>query len=57
MDEMDRIVDQLQRAFDGRAWHGPSVMAFLSGVDADQATIRPLKDRHTIWELVLYINA
>lgn len=57
MGEMERIVDQLQRAFDGRAWHGPSVMALLSDVDADQAAARPLKDRHTIWELVLHINA
>jgi uncharacterized damage-inducible protein DinB len=55
--EIERIVDQLQRAFDGRAWHGPSVMALLSDVDADQAAVRPLKERHTIWELVLHINA
>ncbi|MCW3979266.1 MAG: DinB family protein [Candidatus Bathyarchaeota archaeon] len=57
MGEIERIVDQLQRAFDGRAWHGPSVMALLSDVDADQAAVRPLKERHTIWELVLHINA
>jgi uncharacterized damage-inducible protein DinB len=54
--EKERIVDQLQRAFDGRAWHGPSVMALLSDVDVDQAAARPLKERHTIWELVLHIN-
>ncbi len=57
MGEIERIVDQLQRAFDGKAWHGPSVMALLSDVDADQAAARPLKERHTIWELVLHINA
>lgn len=57
MGEIERIVDQLQRAFDGRAWHGPSAMALLSDVDADQAMARPLKERHTIWELVLHINA
>ena len=57
MGEMERIVDQLQRAFDGRAWHGPPLMALLSDVDAEQVTARPLKERHTIWELVLHINA
>ena len=57
MGEIERIVDQLQRAFNGRAWHGPSVMALLSDVDADQAAARPLKERHTIWELVPHINA
>jgi uncharacterized damage-inducible protein DinB len=55
--EIERIVDQLQRAFDGRAWHGAPVMALLAEVDAGQAAARPLKERHTIWELVLHINA
>ena len=57
MKEIGRIVHQLGRAFDGRAWHGPSVMKLLSGVEADQASARPLEGRHTIWELVLHIIA
>jgi len=55
--EIERIVDQLQRASDGRAWHGPPLMLLLSEVDAEQAMARPLEGRHTIWELVLHINA
>jgi len=55
--EIERIVDQLQKAIDGRAWHGPPLMPLLSDVDAQQAVARPLKERHTIWELVLHINA
>jgi len=57
LQEIGRIVDQLERAFDGRAWHGPSVMKLLSGVEADEAAARPLEGRHTIWELVLHIAA
>ena len=57
MTEIERIADQLQRAFDGRAWHGPPLMPLLSDVDAEQAMARPLEERHTIWELVLHINA
>jgi len=57
LQEIGRIVDQLERAFDGRAWHGPSVMKLLSGVEADEAAARPLQGRHTIWELVLHIVA
>lgn len=57
LQEIGRIVDQLGRAFDGRAWHGPSVMKLLSDVGADQAAARPLEGRHTIWELVLHIAA
>jgi len=55
--EIERIVDHLQRAFDGRAWHGAPVIALLAEVDVEQAAARPLKERHTIWELVLHINA
>ncbi len=57
MTEIERIVDQLQKAIGGRAWHGPPLMPLLSDVDAQQAVARPLKERHTIWELVLHINA
>jgi uncharacterized damage-inducible protein DinB len=55
--EIERIVDQLRRAFDGRAWHGPPLVPLLSDVDAEHAMARPLEERHTIWELVLHINA
>jgi uncharacterized damage-inducible protein DinB len=57
MTEMERIADQLQRAFVGEAWHGPSVMAILEGVIAQQAAARPLTGAHSIWELVLHIEA
>ena len=29
MRESERIDDQLDRAFEGQAWHGPSVSKFL----------------------------
>jgi uncharacterized damage-inducible protein DinB len=55
--EIERIVDQIQSGFGGRAWHGPSVMELLSMVEPEQAAARPLKGRHTIWELALHVNA
>jgi uncharacterized damage-inducible protein DinB len=55
--EAARIADQLQRAFYGVAWHGPSVMELLKDVDAATAAGRPLADVHSIWELVLHIAA
>lgn len=57
MTETKRIEDQLQRAFNGEAWHGPSLMAILEGVTATQAAARPLNGGHSIWELVLHIAA
>jgi uncharacterized damage-inducible protein DinB len=56
MSEVDRIRDQFRRAFDGEAWHGPSVMALIKGVTAEQAAARPIPGAHTIWELTQHIR-
>ena len=55
--EASRIADQLRRAFSGDAWHGSPLSELLSDVSADQAFARPLPSAHTIWELVLHIDA
>jgi uncharacterized damage-inducible protein DinB len=55
--EAARIADQLQRAFYGDAWHGPAVMELLEDVDAATASAKPLAHVHSIWELVLHIEA
>ncbi len=55
MTEIERILDQLQRAYEGGAWHGPSVREALNGVTAGQAAARPLPGAHTIWELAHHI--
>lgn len=57
MKETERIRDQLQRAFAGDAWHGPSVLEILENVTASQAATRPIAGAHSIWELVLHIKA
>jgi uncharacterized damage-inducible protein DinB len=51
------IHDQLQRAFIGPAWHGPSVKALLAGVSAATAAARPIAGGHSIWEIVRHIGA
>ena len=55
--EVDRIRDQFRRAFDGEAWHGPSVLAILNGVTALQAAAHPIPGAHSIWELTMHIEA
>ena len=57
MTEIERIREQLKRAFEGNAWHGPSVMEVLSDVTAQQAAVRVFRGAHTIWELALHIGA
>lgn len=51
------VADQLRRAFDGEAWHGPSLFGLLAGVDAATAAAKPLPNVHSIWELLLHIAA
>lgn len=56
MNEIERIADQLKRAFEGPAWHGPAVLEALEGVSAAQATHRPIAKAHSIWELVHHMR-
>ena len=51
------IADQLRRAFYGSAWHGPAVFELLQAVHAAAAAARPVADVHSIWELLLHIEA
>jgi uncharacterized damage-inducible protein DinB len=57
MKEAERIADQLRRAMQGEAWHGPSLKEILGGVTAAQAAARPVAAAHSIWELVHHITA
>ena len=51
------IADQLRRAFEGDAWHGPALLELLDDVDAATAAAKPLPDVHSIWEIVLHVAA
>lgn len=57
MNETHRIYSQLKRAYQGPAWHGPSLRELLDGVTADQAAAHPIPGAHSIWELVNHIIA
>ena len=57
MTEINRIVDQMDRALNGEAWHGPHLEELLHGVSAQQASAHPVKAAHSIWELANHIAA
>lgn len=57
MREAERIAKQLKRAHEGHAWHGPSLKELLGGVTAAEAAARPVEGAHSIWELVLHVEA
>ena len=56
MTEVERIADQLRRAHEGEAWHGPALRELLAGVEAGQAAPRPQPSAHSIWEIVRHIG-
>ena len=54
-EEMTRLEDQVRRAFDGEAWHGPAVLETLAGVSVEAAAAHPVPGAHSIWEIVLHL--
>jgi uncharacterized damage-inducible protein DinB len=54
--EARRLEEQLRRALEGDAWHGPSVLESVAGVSAEQAAAHPIPGAHSIWELVLHLG-
>ncbi|MCI0697307.1 hypothetical protein L0337_35545 [candidate division KSB1 bacterium] len=54
MEEIKRIADQLKRAHEGEAWHGPSLRELLAGVTSEMAASKTLARAHNIWEIVLH---
>ncbi len=57
MSEVTRTLDQLHRAYEGPAWHGPALREILDGVTWETAALHPIPGAHSIWELVLHITA
>ena len=57
MNEVKHLAEQHRRALEGGAWHGPALLEVLAGVTAKRALNRPIQNAHTIWEIVLHIEA
>lgn len=55
--EIARIQSQLEQAYSGDAWHGPSLLEILSGVEAETAGARPLAGAHSIEEILAHVVA
>ena len=56
MRETERLLDQLNRAFGGKAWHGPALRNLLDGVTEGQAKDHPIAGAHSILELVVHVG-
>ena len=54
MNESERLADELGRALNGGAWHGPSWREALDGITREAALNRPIAEAHTIAEILLH---
>src|SRR5437588_2198693 len=55
--ECNRIAYALASAISGDAWYGDSLRKILDNVTAKQAEARPIPNAHSIWELVVHVEA
>jgi hypothetical protein len=55
--ECNRIACALASAISGDAWYGDSLRKILDNVTVAQAQARPVANAHTIWELVVHVEA
>jgi len=53
----DRILVQLASTYDGNAWHGTPLRKILRGIDNEKAHARPIRNAHTIAELVAHLTS
>lgn len=57
MSQISTLQGILRSAASGPAWHGPSVAEALENITSDQAASHPMKNAHSIWELLSHMDA
>jgi uncharacterized damage-inducible protein DinB len=57
MRAIERILDQLNRAWGGPSWTGVDIRPLLDSISDEQARTHPIPDAHSIIELVLHMGA
>ena len=51
---IELLLENLNRAFGKRSWHGPNLMGSIRGLKPEDAAWRPQPERHNIWEYVVH---
>lgn len=54
LDPIPLLLDNLDRAYRGKSWHGTSLRGTLRGLDPETALWRPAADRNCVWDLLLH---
>ncbi len=52
--ELELLLDNLDRAYRGRSWHGTALRGTLRGLEPAMALWRPAPGRNCIWDLLLH---
>lgn len=53
---MINLVDELQKAYNGDAWHGGNTLSLLETANAEKVFTHPIPNAHSIAELVLHLT-
>ncbi len=54
MDLRSQLLTALDRAYDGKSWHGPNLRRALAGLTPAVAFFRPGPERHSVYDLALH---
>jgi uncharacterized damage-inducible protein DinB len=55
--ECNRVAHELASNLDGEGWYGESIREILNGITAEKAKAHPIPNAHSIWEIVLHVDA
>jgi uncharacterized damage-inducible protein DinB len=56
MSEAEHLAAQVARVHSGDPWYGDPILTVLTGVSAKDAAAHPIRNVHSIWELVLHLT-
>ena len=52
---VERTIEELNRSWNGDPWYGPSLRPLLDGISEEQARAHPVRNAHSILELVAHV--
>ena len=55
MREVERIVDQMERAHVGDPWTDVPILPLLESLSHEQAAAKPIRGGHSVWEIALHL--
>ena len=52
--EIAQLLEIIDRAYNRKSWHGTNLRGSIRGLTSRQASRRPARGRHNIWEIVVH---